>query len=215
MTYYRLKYATQESEVGSTFPQSHTSRSTVHVDDPRYIGKQDLGKLPSNVVFPEPVLHPDARLTDLISAISIGAQLLISPLLKSVLERYVASDDSEFFPVTIHFFNESLRYFALNPVRFNMDQLNYADSKVWLETVGNTKVRQVSLKSFKEFLVFKESLVLPERPFIESVSFTEESTRDFLQLRHVSGGVGYFVSQKLKDEIEKAGCTGIKFEEIK
>jgi len=37
-------------------------------------------------------------------------------------------------------------------------------------------------------------------------------TEDFFALRYVSGGAGYYVSEKLKKEIETAGCTGIEFQ---
>ena len=33
-------------------------------------------------------------------------------------------------------------------------------------------------------------------------------------IERVRGGAGYFVSEKLKAEIESAGCTGIEFQPI-
>jgi hypothetical protein len=29
-----------------------------------------------------------------------------------------------------------------------------------------------------------------------------------------NGGIGYYISEKLKNEIEEAGCTGIEFEPV-
>ena len=37
---------------------------------------------------------------------------------------------------------------------------------------------------------------------------------DFFVLRHVEGGVQYIVSEKLKNEIEDAGRTGIEFQPV-
>jgi hypothetical protein len=36
---------------------------------------------------------------------------------------------------------------------------------------------------------------------------------DFFILNYIEGGVGYFVSESLKIEIEKKGCSGIVFTE--
>ena len=33
-------------------------------------------------------------------------------------------------------------------------------------------------------------------------------------LKYVNGGIGYYVSEKLKQEIEDAGCTGIEFQPV-
>ena len=35
---------------------------------------------------------------------------------------------------------------------------------------------------------------------------------DFFVLNYIDGGIKYLVSEKLKQEIEEAGCTGIEFQ---
>ena len=38
--------------------------------------------------------------------------------------------------------------------------------------------------------------------------------QDLILLIKVYGGISYYVSEKLKAEIEEAGCTGIEFEPV-
>ncbi|MEG2334861.1 hypothetical protein [Chryseobacterium sp.] len=42
--------------------------------------------------------------------------------------------------------------------------------------------------------------------------FFLDNLPDFLTLNKVEGGIQYLVSEKLKQEIEDAGCTGIEFQ---
>ena len=50
--------------------------------------------------------------------------------------------------------------------------------------------------------------------FIDKVVFNSRIDYSFCSIERVAAGVGYFVSEKLKEEIELAGCTGIEFHPI-
>ena len=50
---------------------------------------------------------------------------------------------------------------------------------------------------------------------VKKVALKEDIDVDFFPLRSVEyGGIGYYVSERLKNAIEKAGCTGMRFFEI-
>lgn len=49
---------------------------------------------------------------------------------------------------------------------------------------------------------------------INNIYLNENVNEDFFMLNYVESGVKYIASEKLKKEIEEAGCTGIEFQPI-
>lgn len=84
MKYYQLSHSIVTEEVGMTFPQSQTSRESLPIDHPRHLWQQKAGIL-NNFALPEPVVHPDAKLSDLLSTTATW-RIVISPKLKVILE---------------------------------------------------------------------------------------------------------------------------------
>ena len=94
--------------------------------------------------------------------------------------------------------------------------VDYNNSEIYLTNFGFQKIERIHFNSSNNFMeqtnqirnrdanmgFLIEKLVLVKDEFIDE---------DFFILRQVEGGVGYFVSEKLKSEIEKANCTGIDF----
>jgi len=211
MNYYSIECAVGEREVGLTFPQSHVAKHPVKVDDPRHLWKQGIGKFRENVVIPEPVLHPDAILTDLVSCTVISARLLISDKLKSILEKSVTSGECEFLPVRVWYINEEFPYWILNPIVFRMELIDFANSEIWLEGTGGVKIRKINIKDYTDFKEWIHKLALPERITMHNFVFMDQAEQDFIQLRYGKGGIGFYVSEKIKKEIESACCSGIRF----
>jgi hypothetical protein len=52
---------------------------------------------------------------------------------------------------------------------------------------------------------------MPERVSITSISLVPDITADFIQLRNAPNM--YYVSETLRNELIKEGCTGISFKE--
>lgn len=211
MNYYRIEHSINEQEVGRTFPQSHTARQELHLDDPRNLSKQELGKLLLDVFIPEPVLHSNAVLTDLVSTVNLGTRLVISQRLKQLLEQYQNKGDCEFLPILVHHINITSKYWLLNPVIFRMDIVNFELSAIWSTELGFRKLNRTRINDYPDFLTMVNSTVWPKGIMIEKVVLMEDSGFDFVILRYVDGGIGYYVSETLRDEIKKAGCTGLGF----
>lgn len=211
MDYYRIEYSTVEREVGSTFPQSHTAKHPIQVEDPRHLWKQDIGKFPENVCIPEPVLHPDAVLTDLVSSVVTGTRLIISDKLKSLLESHIVAGECEFLHVPVTYIDKDYSYWMLNPIVFRMELINYSASEIWLTEFGFSKLNRINIKDYSAFAEWISILESPRGISITKLGFLADTKQDFIQLRYVTGGIGYYVSEKLKMEIEKAKCTGLRF----
>ena len=73
----------------------------------------------------------------------------------------------------------------------------------------------IIINSFTEYKSkLKEVISNDEIMYIEKAELLENSIEvDFFSLKHLIGG-NFYVSEKLKQEIEVAGCTGIEFQPI-
>lgn len=212
MKFYELKDSVNPSEIGSTYPQSQSAKENISVDHPRHLWKQGAGLL-TDVVLPEPVIHPKAKLSDLLSTTATW-RLVMGPKLKDILQKYILPGQCQFLEMTVHNRSKRYQYWMLNPLRYNMDLINYSASECWLCGIGDTKIQQLDVSSSKSLEEYEQTVRLPERVTIFNVTLIDNPAVDFIQLRSVPG-IRYLVSEKLKDAIMKEGCTGIAFAEMK
>ena len=216
--FYQLDYSTDELRVGSTFPQSHDDK-IFDVNDPRNLSKLEPGKpIDQNIILPIPVIHRKAKLTDLISTVTIGFRLVISEKLKNIFVKYVSSKEIEFIPFVIVNKNKELSYWLVNPINFKMDFVNYPSSEIFIVRAGWHKLERVENIYNEKIFIEKNKLLRDSEGYlslkIDKVKFIDTITQDFFSLNFVDGAIGYYISEKLKNEIEQAGCTGIAFQQL-
>jgi hypothetical protein len=209
MKYYQLNHSTVTEEVGVTYPQSQTARESLPVDHPQHLWQQKAGIL-INVALPEPVVHPDAKLSDLLSTTATW-RLVMSAKLKVILEKYIKEGQCQFLEMKVHHLSETYQYWMLNPLQFNMELIDFDASEIWLCGAGNTKIRKLELNDITDFEKTSHSFHMPERVSITSISFVSDITADFIQLRNAPSM--YYVSETLRNELIKEGCTGVSFKE--
>jgi hypothetical protein len=207
MKYYQLSHSTVTEEVGMTYPQSQTARESLPVNHPQHLWQQKAGIL-QNVALPEPVVHPDAKLSDLLSTTATW-RLVMSTKLKVILEKYIKEGQCQFLEMNVHYLSEVNQYWILNPLHFNMELIDFSNSEIWLCGAGNTKIKKLEVNNITDFEKKSDTFNMPERVSITSVSFVPDITADFIQLRNAPSM--YYVSETLRNELIKQGCTGISF----
>lgn len=207
MKYYQLSHSTVTEEVGMTYPQSQTARESLPVNHPQHLWQQKAGIL-QNVALPEPVVHPDAKLSDLLSTTATW-RLVMSTKLKVILEKYIKEGQCQFLEMNVHYLSEVNQYWILNPLHFNMELIDFSNSEIWLCGAGNTKIKKLEVNNITDFEKKSDTFNMPERVSITSVSFVPDITADFIQLRNAPSM--YYVSETLRNELIKQGCTGILF----
>jgi hypothetical protein len=67
----------------------------------------------------------------------------------------------------------------------------------------------MEIKDLTDFEKSSITFHMPERVSITSVSFVPDITADFIQLRNAPSI--FYVSETLRNELIKEGCTGISF----
>jgi hypothetical protein len=207
MKYYQLNHSTVTEEVGMTYPQSQTARQTLPIVHPLHLWQQKAGIL-INVALPEPVVHPDAKLSDLLSTTATW-RLVMSPKLKVILEKYIKEAQCQFLKMKVHYLSEEYEYWMLNPLQFNMEVIDFGASEIWLCGAGNTKMKKLEINNIADFEKNSNAFQMPERVSITSVSFVPDISADFIQLRNAPSM--FYVSETLQNELIKEGCTGISF----
>lgn len=187
-------------------------------EDPIFIDRIDFVKIDFEPITSHAILEKKAKLTDLINASCIGfsLRLLISNKLKVILEKK-SINKCQFFKSPVIYENEKVNdYWILHPYLFNLDYIDFNKSDINVRVrkkEGGTELIKIQVNSLEEFL--KTVDFHKERMEIVSVNkiyLNKSVNEDFFILRHVEGGVKYVVSEKLKQEIEDAGCTGIEFQ---
>lgn len=210
MEFYRIQHA--YTGIGKKFPQVETGIGKFHVQSPEYIGNTDflLHEIEITPSLPELVLWNSAKVTDLISSsfFGTGFGLIISGKLKTIVEKYNPVL-IQFFPIQVHHKNDIFQYWYMHPKGVNNDLIDFPNSDVW-ELKSMVKEQKRYFLSAHEF--YQEACQKKYPHSLKIYSFKLLlNTPDFFMLNYIEGGVGYFVSQNLKDEIEQKKCSGIEF----
>jgi hypothetical protein len=135
----------------------------------------------------------------------------MSPKLKVILEKYIKEGQCQFLEMKVHYLSEEYQYWILNPLQFNMELIDFCTSEIWQCGAGNNKIRKLEVKNITDFEKNEHTFHMPERVSITSISFVPEITVDFIQLRNAPSM--FYVSETLRNELIKEGCTGISFKE--
>lgn len=222
MKYYRINPSMQKKDFGNSYPQSQDAimnSETLYVwEDPKHFSNWLTKKIEFTPFVTHPILNKKARVTDLINCSAISLDLQISDKLKSILEKYSQGKGIQFFSsVVIHNDIAYNDYWLLHPYEFDDYYVDFEKSNIIYyqkKMEGGTTPVTISTSSFSEFTRFLEKtkskmeIITIEKLVLLNSKIKEE----FFILSYVSGGLGYFVSEKLKQEIEDAGCTGIEFQ---
>jgi hypothetical protein len=211
--FYRIEPTLDETITGIDDAQSSSAIYPINIWDPIYINQWGNTLIPDYVVLPIPKIKTKAKLTDLMSVHFTGSsyRLTISSRLKEILEKN-GHGNIQFIPITIYYKKKYLSdYWLTNILSFDNEKvINYSQSLIF-ECHFTTEINMITIKDYKDFKQNEIKLEWPNNLFIEKVVFKSNVEQDFCTVERVSGGAGYFVSEKLKQEIESAGCTGIEF----
>lgn len=212
MNYYKVLESINLKEIGS-YPQS-ISEVKLQVINPvhdliHFIGK----KIEQPYIIPEPILRPKSKPTDLISCVTIGLNLVVSDFLKEILIAY-NSTDMQYVEISAKFNSKKIRYWIVHPMVFNLPIINFKDSEIWRIGLGAGKLHRENVDSLESFNNLKARIELPESLSITKPSIQQDAGIDFFALSPVYGGIGFYVSEKLKEKITEELCSGIRFEKM-
>lgn len=224
MKYFSINNSFNPKVLGH-YPQVKDIKQNCHVwDEPRFIEHVHFTEINFEPIIANAILYPSSKLTDLVSVTGMGFTLkpLISGKLKSILKE-VRKSHIQFFKSPIiqkdklfedyyilNMFENGNHFIDIKACRIRHDK----KAKDYNLTY-NTNTEYLEFEDLNSFNVaMNEALKNEETFFIDQIYLIENVTEDFFMLNQVQGGVKYIVSEKLKQEIEDASCTGIEFQPV-
>ncbi|WP_438966705.1 imm11 family protein [Flavobacterium sp.] len=224
MKYYKLNFSLSKKIRGNNeYVKKYCLKipnDKMYWEEPIFIGNIRNEKIDFHPYLLDIELFQNSIVNDLImDGGPISTKLIISGRLKSILEDY-RKNGMQFFNINILKKNVVFSdYWILNMYVFNQELIDFSKCKIIyrkkdddFEVTFSAKNVVIEVNNIKEFNDYienaKEKL---ETITIEELSLTNNISEDFFILKYVFGGVGYYVSEKLKQEIEDSGCTGIEF----
>lgn len=221
MNYYILQESGNLKNIGK-YPQTKAIQYNCDVwNEPKFIGQIHFEKVDFDPIIANAILHPKSKQTDLIntnSAMGFSKKLLISGKLKTILEKN-RKHGMQFFKSPIIQNNLLIEdYWILNMSEFNNDYVDFLNSKILLEEITSENINSLylSINSLEDYEMKIEEIRGKKgcNLRIEKLVLSKDKiNNDFFMIRYSFSGI-YFVSEKLKQEIEDAGCTGIEFQPI-
>ncbi|KAF2518772.1 hypothetical protein E0W68_08465 [Flavobacterium salilacus subsp. salilacus] len=219
MKYFRLNYTlnTKIRGAGNSTIKEYIYHGSI--EDPKFIGRIHFEKVDFEPIPVNPVLFAKANKTDLIEG---GGQLSRKILISTKLKSYLQKNDYgiQYFRNSVfHKGIEDEEYWVVNPYESLNQFVDFNKSKIIIrrkKVGGGTYVEDLEVKDLNQFnSEIEEADKKIEIVTIEKIYLKEESLdKDFFVLQRTFGGISFVVSEKLKKEIEDAGCTGIEFQPI-
>lgn len=224
MKFFRLNNSSVVNEVGF-FPQVFDAVLNFNIYDKNSAYHLNFAEANDQTLWPIAKLSTKAKKTDLVSVsfMSLSNKLLISKKMFSIIAN---SSHSSIQLVKSKLITRGKEedYWIINPLESKISCLDIHNSSfAYLQSIGSNTKTQLKCNNLEEvdnaFVKNKDdaksgNLANHKPLIIDTVSIKEDCDDDFFALSPVCfGGIGFFVSEKLKNEIQEAGCTGIVFTE--
>lgn len=198
------------NEMGA-FPQvEETVVPTLSDDAPNYYRNVRFKKALTAVYVPDCILTKRARRTDWISTSPVG--FLMSDKLKSLVEKYI-TQNVQFFSTNLLIKSQRFAYWYINTYDSNLANINFKASEIFLTEAGRP-FQHLEILNPEDFNTVQKNSQAPYFPLITKSVIHKSVNTDFFVVTGVTGGWGYFVSERLKAAIKSEGCTGMNFEPV-
>lgn len=215
MAFYKLEHSVNVTEIG-VYPQARISRSRyqgggrglLHVEVPLE------GKIEGDILPPTFALEKRAKVVDLlaISTHSLDQFLVLSPRAWGVVQQFEV-DEWQAYTAEVTRGNTIRTYHLVHfPWSRNRDYIDWERSVFGHTTsFGQELIREVQFPDYEAFCAYKKPLFKKhERMGVEALFLKEEAIeKDIFRLLFLSSGV--YVSERLKDALQKEGITGCRF----
>jgi len=228
MIFFEFKTSANTKVIGRRFPQISdiSDANNYDRDAPNSIFKANLwGEVSFDLNIPSFILHGHAKRTDLVSNGGFHSHfMLFSKRLKELIETFNLPR-TQTFATKVLARKSEYEYFIFYLPAINYELIDFEQSTFCLaDWRRRKKVKQIGINNLGEFQgwVKKYPYLVKWNPtglnvVAEKLVFNAKKN-PFDMFRFLGPVNGYFVSERLKDAIEEAGCTGMEFvpiEEIK
>ena len=223
MNYFKIYESADEKVIGMS-PQISNAIYPTTFDSSNTLAMLSFSKANSFTEIPKGTLNKKAHLSDLMSVSFFSGQLFISHKFYNIL-KIPPGKGVEFLKTSLIKGHEEFKdYWIVNPYLTDYSFIDCSKCEfVFTDSMGKIEFERVVFDSSKDFIEAhlrnrEEAPIIGYPKFrplvIKRIAFKDDSEFDFFSVLGVKpSGIGYYVSERLKKEIEKQGCTGIVFKE--
>jgi hypothetical protein len=212
MVFFRLTYSADEQVIGD-YPQSQRENQPVGIMSPVHYSRAYNRKVGNEISLPQPILHSKAKITDFLSCVSISARLVASEKAMNILTKYSSNRLLQILSITVLAKNKSLPYWIFHPFNFYYQAVEFEASEIWRLGLGASLKEQEYFNNFDDFALRRQQLSPPESLMIKRPILRSGIDCHFFPLTPVTGGIGYYVSERVRTELINSNCTGMEFVE--
>lgn len=219
--FYSINHSLNIKIVGKFFQSEDIYWNYGNIDNPNLLNNIYFKKVEFDPIVPIPILHKKSKITDLISCVNAtcSGQLIISNKLKNILEKQNNNGFQFFKTQLIQNGNYINDFFVLNIWNTNMEYINFTKSLIYYEKQREdfmisykTDIILLNITNVSELMKYIEiANIKAETISIEKLKILDDINDNFFMIKHP---VKFIVSEKLKQEIEDASCTGIEFQPV-
>ncbi|MCD8439772.1 hypothetical protein [Tenacibaculum finnmarkense] len=223
MKYYRIKRDLTNMKIVGTFPQIETAIYDCDpFEDENFIDNLGFKRIKIKPKLAIGKLHKKAKLTDFLSVVPMGFsnKLLVSTKLKDILISKNNTNVQVFNnPILVDNLTNT-DYWLVNPVKLSNNIIDFQKSDIFLKSgiFLDDKIKKLKIITLEEYIIEEKKIEemggFPFNLFFEKIRIDDNTEESFFVLNNVYGGYGYYISEKLKNEIENQKLTGIQFEEL-
>jgi hypothetical protein len=219
MNYYRLANSATASVVG-TVPQVQELIYPSRRDSPNLVTNFFFRKSDGYTELPALKLAKKGKSTDFLSTVTAG-RLCISNKMKEIIEQEEVYG-IEFLEVDLVTKDSTSQYWLLNPFDPGYRFLDLQKSKfvIMADVPSRVPIKDVSFNDFNEVVEgfrnndksARENGIMHKPLMMSEIAVREDAEVDLFVLRgDLYTGIGFFVSDRLKQRLVNAGCTGVLY----
>jgi len=224
MKYWRL-YNSAEKEVGFVPQIVEPVFEGYYTDDNQLLNKFSK-QIENNTIIPKGHLHKRAKLTDLMSVGFGSGDFFLSDKLRIIIELFPFMGVQFVSTQIITNIGEFVKSNIMHSFSTDRSFIDMANTEFEISTVGGELLNdRLKFSSMKDFMEIREAHIAESKKYkdikfhkwitISKLSFKEDVDFGLCSIFDIKyGGLGFFVSQQLKDEILINKCTGVIFREI-
>ena len=217
MKYYFLSNSINRKLIGR-YPQSESLSTESNI----FTFKQHE-EITKDSILPEPILHVRSKLTAYIDSIPINKFWFL--ILRNDFIRFLKTykiNNFQYWGLTVYKNKKSIDNYSLFHVHESYQEkyVDYKKSNFHVKKIGdNNSKKTVNINSYEEYCNLLEFLREEDQNLMmyseKLVLDFNKATDDIFRLDNLPClGIGYYVSERLKNAIEEGGFTGMEFSEI-
>lgn len=216
MKYFWIQHSPNLKEVG-VFPQCTEAKNISEIQE---FGLGYFDKISNPFLLPEPILRNKAKQTDLLYVVPVSSPVFL--VISDDLLNFMSGEISEGYQkwkLSAYFKGEIIsKYNMFHLFKSNQKHIIDFGSSEFIHK--NHKTREEKLVIFSNYQDYhkkwEESIYSNGSILIKSLTIDLRDMDDdifrIIELNFM--GIGYYVSEKLKNKLENKGFTGIQFTPI-